>query len=148
MKSLFSFVMGVFVLGFIFSADLAAEEEWEKKLMNEGWVKVFQKLMDNADTTWYGQEGSLPSQRSWIYYIDPTGKKVYFQFSKGGMTFTGKREVAKDGTHCIQFKGFFQGKNRCKRTLWKKGNLYQPVNEYGIPSGTIYAIKKGNLEKF
>ncbi len=92
-----------------------------------------------------GTEGFTPAEP---VLIDPTGEKVYFQFTKGGITHIGKREVGKDGTYCLQYKEFFGGKNRCKRTLWKKGDLYQAVNEYGFPSGTIWAIKKGNLENF
>ena len=156
MKSLFSFGMAAFVSGFIFSADLVATETWEKTLMDEGWVKVRQKLMDQANTTWYGTKfrSSPPflSYEDWVIHIDPSGKNIFMKIIGTSLSDTGIREETKDGICVVWKEGGGESPargelKRCGRTLWKKGNLYMFVSPLGYEL-TRWTIKKGNLENF
>ena len=155
MKTLFSLGMAAFVLGFVFSADLVAEEEWEKKLMNEGWEKVRQKLMDQANTTWYGTKfgsGKFLSYEDWVFYIDSSGKNIFMKIIGTSLSDTGIREETRDGICIVWKEGGGESWDRseltrCGRTLWKKGNLYMIVSPVGNEL-TRWTIKKGNLENF
>ena len=65
------------------TANLFATEEWEKKWMDEGWVKInFDNniFMKFSNTTWYGQVGKHKSLENSIYYIDPSGRKTFFKY--------------------------------------------------------------------
>ena len=134
---------------FVLPGIVFATEEWERKLMDEGWVRVKQKLMDRADTTWYGQKGLYPSRENMILYIDPSGNKTYFQFLKGSKIHIGVRSKGEGGKICIQYKSFSEGGRQklCNRTLWKKGSLYVTVNKFGF-KWVLWKIKRGNLENF
>ena len=156
MKTLISFGMAAFVLGFTFSADLIATETWEKELMDEGWVKVRQKLKDQANTTWYGTKfrSSPPflSYEDWVIYIDPSGKNIFMKINGTSLSDTGIREETKDGICILWKQGGGEswdrgGLKRCGRTLWKKGILYMIVSPVGFEL-TRWTIKNGNLEGF
>ena len=148
MKSLFPLGIAAFIVGFIFSCDKVTEEEWEKKLKADGWVRENLKQLKIANTTWYGQEGSVGSAKNWILYVDKNGENILFAHNKGRVVWNGKWERGKDGTYCSQFEGLYGGSKRCGRTLWKKGEVYRWVNGKGFPRNAIWAIKKGNLENF
>ena len=148
MRTLISLAVAVFVLGFIFSADLIAEEEWEKKLKADGWVLIKRKLTDLADTTWYGQKSANPSREHWIFYIAPSGEKAYFQFIKDAPIHKSTRSIDENGRICNQWEKLGGGIKRCGRTtLWKKGDLYMTMTKIGSEHNR-WKIKKGNLEKF
>ena len=128
-----------------FSGGVFATEDWEKKLMDQGWVKLNLKELDNLkNTTWYGIKGKSTSNR--VLYINPKGKKVFFQYKKGSKTYIIDREVKSEGKVCSRSKDFWGGKEVC-RTVWKKDDLRQIVSEIGYVMGE-YTIKKGNLENF
>ncbi len=103
--------------------------------------------MDRADTTWYGQQGKNQSRENWILYVDSTGEKIYFSFIKVGLIHIGTRSEGEDGKICVQWKDLLGGKKRCGNSLWKKGEMYVTVNEYGFEN-TRWKIEKGNLENF
>ena len=129
------------------SANLFATEEWEQKLMAEGWVKVNRNLKTFADTTWYGQKGVNPIHENFILYIDSTGTMVYFVFLKGGLIHVGTRSE-EGGKICVQWEDLLGGKKLCGRTsLWKKGEIYLTISKIGFEF-TRWKIKKGNLENF
>ena len=128
-------------------ANLFAAEKWEKKWMDDGWVRVKNRLMDRADTTWYGQKGVNPSRENWIFYIDSTGKRVYFVFVKGGLIHVGTRSE-EGGKICTQWEDLLGGKKLCGRnSLWKKGEMYLTISKIGFED-TRWKMKKGNLENF
>ena len=121
--------MTAFVLVFIFSADLPATEEWERELMDDGWIRVKEKLTDYADTTWYGQKGKQQNYEYRINYIDPSGKKTFYVHFKGAQeVHLGIREDKNDGTICIRIKSF-HSEMQCNRTLWKKGDIQRKIGQ-------------------
>jgi len=146
MKTLISFGVAVFVLSFVFSADLVAEEEWEKKLVAEGWVKTDLQGASLSDTTWYAQESSIGDAFNWILYVNSNMENVFFVHIKGDFVWKGNWNRQTDGTYCSEFRGLPGGKKKCGRTLWKNGELYRWVSGDGFPTRAIWAIKKGNTE--
>lgn len=94
MKTLFSFGMAAFVLGFIFSADLVAgEKETEKMLIKQGWVKLsVEELRELKNHTGVG-EGN------WAFYVDPTGT-IFVQRYGNGAIKRGKRIITLAGDFC------------------------------------------------
>jgi len=141
---------GILILAiFVFhagSGKLFATEEWERKLMEDGWVKVEENFLTFANTTWYGQMGKRENYEFRVFYIDPSGKKAFFQFFKGAKTYIGNRDVRMDGVFCVLFKSFHFEK-QCNRTMWKKGTVFMRVSGTGEEIG-VWKIKKGNLENF
>lgn len=150
MKTLFSFGMAAFVLGFIFSADLAAgEKETEKMLIKQGWVSLsveeLKALMDFTASSYIS-----------TLYVDPTGRKYVYQHSDSGMVNRGKRRVTTAGKVCftpitanaadrdppiVGPKGELW---RC-RSVWKRGKEYLDLKPDGTYSSE-YEIKPGNPE--
>lgn len=131
MKTLISFGMAAIVLGFVFSVDLAATEAWEQKLMNEGWVKQKGVFLAFADTTFYGQQSKYHDRENFTFYIDPSGKKIFLQLSKGGKIYIGSREEDGKDAWCLQFTIFNNGEKRCNRTAWKKDNKILYASDKG-----------------
>ena len=138
MKTLFSFGMAAFVLGFILSADLiAGEKETEKMLIKQGWVKLTAKEL-KAMTNYTGSD-----DYGWAVYIDPSGTKFVIRGQSGNIYGKGRREITTDGHYCYHFD---TGPVSC-RFLWKRGNVYLRLSLEG--KGTIsgeYTIKPGNTE--
>ena len=68
---------------FVAPANLFATEEWEKKLMDEGWVKLdFRNFpeKDRVNTTWFGHgksESGNTSYEGLVFYISSDGKKIF-----------------------------------------------------------------------
>lgn len=147
MRTLISLGMAALFLGFVFSADLDATEPWEQKLMNEGWVMQKEVFLAFADTTWYGRKSKYSDRENRVFYIVSSGKKVFFQLNKGGTIHLGIREKFGADSYCTRFEFEAGGRERCYRTVWKKGNVYLIASFKGYVMGE-YAVKKGNVENF
>lgn len=147
-------ILAIFAV-LVVPANLFATEEWEQNLMDESWVKVRQKLMDQANTTWYGtkfRSSKALCYECWVIYIDPSGINIFMKIIGTSLSDTGIREETKDGICIIWKQGGGEswdrgGLKRCGRTLWKRGNLYMIVSPIGFEL-TRWTIKKGNLENF
>ena len=130
------------------STSALAAEAWEKKLMDQGWVKIHEKPGDSSDITRYGAKhrsnSGWESKSIWIQYVHPDGKNISFQFIKGGKILILTRDMKTDGTICLRNKYFWGDKENC-RTLWKNGDLRMSVKENGTVSW-VFTIKKGNQE--
>jgi len=137
MKTLISLGMAAFVLGFVFSADLAAGvKETEMMLIKQGWVKLTAKEL-KAMTNFTGSDCC-----GWAEYIDPSGTKFVTRFMNGVIA-KGKREITADGRYCHHYE---MGTSSC-RFLWKQGKDYLRLSLEG--SGAVagqFTIKPGNTE--
>ena len=132
-------------------ANSFAAEEWEKKLMDEGWVKLnFRNFPegDRVNTTWFSlQSGNINYERV-ILFISSNGKEVFLKTQN--FTDRGTREVTKDRI-CYTWDTAQARQRKCSPrdwTLWKKGNVTMVVSSgFGNEVGK-YIIKKGNPENF
>ena len=132
-------------------ANLFATEEWEQKLMDEGWENV--TLENWADTTWYGQIMDVRRKDyDFIRYIFQDGKNWIIMNKTIGSKSTARKlrwELKEDGKICsvIVDRDKPAYGPICGKTIWKKKNSYIIVT----PLGTVlskWRIEKGNLENF
>ena len=138
MKTLISLAMATFVLGFIFSADLVVgEEETEKMLINQGWVKLsVEELMELKNHTGVG-EGL------WAFYVDPTGT-IYVQQYGNGAINKAKRKITLAAEVCLKFETVNE---LCGcRSVWKRGKFIVHLKTEDGTLGPEYEIKTGNTE--
>lgn len=132
------------------NGSLVATEDWEKKWMDEGWVRVKydnNKLMKFANTTWYGQVGKNQSYENRIFYIDSSGRKTFWKRREFSSVILGSMEIGENGRICFQMESGSGAEKRCNRTLWEKDGKYMVVSDIGFETG-VWIIKKGNLENF
>ena len=148
MKTLFSFVVATFVLGFVCSADLVAgEKETETMLKKQGWTRLsVEELKAHKNYTAVGYTG-------WIMYVDPTGTNYVFQYYDGRQN-RGKRKVTTAGKAC--YEGLWLRRRtpvkpgedsswEC-RSVWKKGKFFIAIKTEAGNLGPKYEITPGNTE--
>ena len=136
-------------------ANSFATEEWEKDLVNDGWVKLnFTNFpeKDRVNTTWFGHgksKSGLTNYEGWIFHISSDGKKIFHIEKNSNESDRGTREVSKDQV-CYAWD-LWSGQKKCSPknwTLWKKGNITMVVStDFGNEIGR-YIIEKGNPENF
>lgn len=136
--------ISIAVLGFILltAGNAFAEEGLEKRLMEQGWVKLtMQELKALRDFTASDDFG-------WAEYVDPTGT-MFVTRSQNGTTKKGSREITADGRYCHLYWG---ATTTICRSLWKRGKYYAHVRSIGLlaPKRQVVkvqiTIKPGNTE--
>jgi len=133
-------------------ANLFATEDWEKELLNDGWVRVEKYLQELSDTTWYGLKSKYTDQKGFIRYIHPDGLKISELVQNSTYRNYGIVKIKK-GQLCINWKIHYS-EIPCF-TIWKKEKVYMIISPYGIEGSYFYGgkpttwmVKKGNLKSF
>jgi len=136
MRTLISLGMAAFVLGFIFSAELAAgERETEVMLKNQGWVRLsLDDLRVLKDYTAVEETGSA-------IYIDKTGRNFVLRFQNESIV-RGMRIITTGGKVCLQYSKIEPWP--CF-SIWKRGNVHVSLRARGT-IGAERTIKPGNTE--
>ena len=118
-----------------------AVEDWEKKLMDEGWIKLTtDDLMAFTNITHY----LVSENDKKIAYIDLTGKKGISKSIIENYTTRLLREI-RDDMECFKLPDF--GSYWICYSVWKRGSAYKSVHENGLNQYEL-SIKNGNVENF
>ena len=146
MKTLFSLALATFVLGFFFSADLVATDQWEKKLINEGWVKLSAEVLKKRkDETLYIK---IIEKIMYIHYFGSAGKFITIKkIYRGETTEKLRLNITSDGEVCFESIKIF-GRKICT-WHYTRGEKYIKIDSEGGGRGMFhseYTIRNGNPE--